>query len=65
MRDFEIGDPTSWPKRWRRLFLLTAPISYPLYLATMTALVIIGVIVIAVLAPVIHFERIWNGRTND
>lgn len=56
--DPEWFEPKGWPLFWRRAFLLTAPISFPLYLAAwVVGMVVFIIAVIFVGAPLWFFER--------
>lgn len=35
-----ITNPSSWPKKWRRIFILTLPISFTLYLGVIASVLI-------------------------
>lgn len=58
---FEFTDvaltPTKWPRRWRRAFLITLPISVPLYMALMT----INLMLMIMLVPIIGIA-LWVGN---
>jgi len=50
--------PKSWSLPWRRAFLLTAPISFPIYATIVVALVMMMVVMYGVIVPMYHF-RMW------
>lgn len=57
--------PIHWPRRARRIFVLTLPISGPLYLA-LCCILLLGLAAAAtVLGPIIWIGRIWHGETGD
>ena len=53
--------PNTWPKRYRRLFLLTLPISGPLYMLYIALLIGVTAILLCALLPMVWVVGIWYG----
>ena len=61
-RQLEWDKPHTWPTKWRRLFLLTLPISVPLWCAAMVAYLIGLIILLICLTPIIWIWSMWTGE---
>ena len=57
---FDPSTPLKWPRRWRRLFLATLPISLPLWAIGMSLLVIGLLIILVIALPIDWFVRKWH-----
>ena len=59
-------DPATWPRWARRAFVLTLPISGPIYIVAMFALMAVAVpFLIALCVYWYIIEPIWTGRKPD
>jgi hypothetical protein len=52
--------PSCWPKKARRLFLLTLPLSGPLYLASWVVVMAVAFVVYTIGSPIAWAVDIWN-----
>lgn len=60
-----IDGPASWPKLLRRIFVLTIPISGPLWCVTLVALILGVCFVYAISIPLTWLVDVWNGKDED
>lgn len=57
----DVFDPKSWPKKYRRIFVLTMPISGPLWLIVFSVAIIGMILALCVLYPIQGLIKIWEG----
>lgn len=57
--------PGSWPTNWRRLFLLTIPISGPVYLLGMIGLAFFMMVVFSLMWPFWLASDLWRKPGHD
>lgn len=57
----DLDKPHQWPKKWRRLFVLTLPISGPLWLATLGVIFFACLIIVLILIPIMGIINLWEG----
>lgn len=56
-------NPMTWPQFWRRAFLLTLPISGPLYVAgLLSAVAAFSVFFFVAVIPIAFAISLWTGR---
>lgn len=62
--DLTPGNPQNWPLKWRRLFLLTLPISAPIWVVTMLIWVALTIVaslgIIFFWSPCHWVKETWN-----
>lgn len=60
----EFFRPGTWPRKWRRWFLLTLPVSGPLYILVWMVIVLGVVVVCLTILPAMFagdaVKRMWN-----
>ncbi len=66
MGDVRLSDPWTWPRRWRRIFIVTLPVSWPLHtIATVAVLTIsVALLVLAclIVSPISWaYEKLCDG----
>lgn len=54
-----------WPAAWRKTFLLTAPISIPLYFAVMTVVMLFFIAVLPICFVAELVIGVWTGKAPD
>ena len=54
--------PIEWPKKWRRAFLYTLPLSGPLWLVGMAALMLSVLTAMIVLYVYLGIASLWTGE---
>lgn len=58
----EVFDVGTWPRKWRRVFVLTLPISGPLYVLVFAATIVFLALAITVLGVACGFAYMWTGK---
>lgn len=56
----KFSEPSSWPISYRRTFVMTLPVSWPLWLIGRTLHVILSVVAIAVLTSTLRVIELWE-----
>jgi len=55
------ASPSTWPEFWRRAYLLTLPISFPLHTAVAVPLLLLWFAIEVVTAVAQEIHAVWRG----
>lgn len=55
--------PIRWPDKWRKLFVLTLPVSGPLWFAGLLVFLMGCAVAAIVLLPIVAIVELWRGES--